>query len=329
MKTIRWVVAHFRDDGSFNALLQSFATRLKTVSEGRLAVEFVTTPDGRGFRDAEAEAAYRRLLAGDAEMAQVDVANMGALVAIQSPFLFRSYDHAEAVWTGPLGDRLLASVATETQGKLRGLAFSYSGGFRVLVGQTSIRTLEDFKGARIRGNGTSVDLYKALGVQLTEIDRSKVAGKHPIELIVSKQVDLEETEINQFTYFRRSYPEIARNVKFVNLTRHSMLVTSMVVNEAFFAGLSAPLRDLLSREVRALAVAERKLSVELARRNLETLVKEGHSAIPLAKGQEERLVAAAAALPEWSPLAPVIADIKAVAEPGGVEAGRLALADQA
>lgn len=294
-RVVRWVVAHARDDKSYDSLLDGFAKSVAEKSGGRLKIVFADPGAENRRHDLEApEAAYKDISAGKADMGQIDVDLLGAAV-IESPFLFRSYEHAEAVWRGPAGDALLAKIGPATGGTMRGLAFSYSGGYRIMVGGVAVRGADGFKGVKIRDHGSAADLFRALGSEAVRIPAAEMPEDSPIALTATGKIGLEETEVNRFAYFAEKFPAVAKKIKYANLTRHSMLVTSMIVNERFYSALDAPLRSLLAEQVRALAVAERRLSVNLAARNLEKLKAAGIEVVSMPEAEARRLAALALA----------------------------------
>ncbi len=315
-RTVRWIVAHARDDQSFKGLLDAFAGRVAERSQGRLKVEFIDVKADSQRTDADADKiAFSKLTDGSADMSQIAAGRMGVRV-IDEPFLFRSYEHAEAVWRGPLGKTLLDEVASENQDRVRGLAFAYSGGFRVFVGQAAVRKLSDFKGLRMEDTGGEpAALLRALGVKLVSLSPAQYAAvKAPLTLPVTGSVDLAETEINGLAYVRAKFPETAKKLKYVDVTRHSMLVTAMAVNDKFFRSLSPDDRRLLTEEVQSLSLAERKLSVSLAQRNLKLFARSGLEIVTLPAEEQLKFAKVGEAIQEKSGQLALIQQIQAVGE---------------
>lgn len=69
------------------------------------------------------------------------------LSAINYPFLFKDYDHADSVLDGPLGDELLLSLEEEG---FKGLAFSENGFRHLTNNKRPVKTPKDLQGLRIR-----------------------------------------------------------------------------------------------------------------------------------------------------------------------------------
>lgn len=314
-RTIRWVVPHPKDDDCFRGLLEEFAHRIDQKSGGALKVEFIDSEANSGRLGIQPDKiAYDQIMNGEADISQLSVGRLGVRV-IDMPFLFRSYEHAEAVWRGPAGSKLLEQVATGSQGKLRGFAFAYSGGYRMLVGEAAIRKVSDLSGLKMRDTGGSSDLFGGLGVKFVKLDDADLAKTVPVALPATGKIDLEEVEINELAYLRQKYPEVAKKLKYVNLTRHSMLVTSLVVNEKFFSSLTPAQQTLLSEEMSGLGAPERLLAVDFAKRNLARMTKEGVALVNLPAAEKQKFAKAAESVYAKAPeLAGLVAEIRAVKE---------------
>ena len=308
-RVIRWVVAHDRGNTPFSDLNRSFAQRLHDKSGGKLKVEFVKSDASDSQVD---DAAYLEVSQGKADMSQL-AATAARVRVFDMPFLFRSYEHADAVFTGPVGQKLVAGISASSGGQIRGFGFTYSGGYRVLAGRTAVRRLSDFKGVRMRrGVSHLAPFMQQLGVSLVEAGAA--SRERPIDDIAAGKVDLEETEVNRLALVQREHPEILGQIDYVNLTHHRMYVTAIVANEKFYASLPADQQRLLSEEMETLAAAERKLSIDLEKRNRELLAKKGVRFVDLA-GTERRDFAKAAeayrhAVPELEGLVQEIQAVK-------------------
>jgi TRAP-type C4-dicarboxylate transport system substrate-binding protein len=310
-KTIRWVVAHDRGTGPFFELNREAARRLEERSDGGLRIEFVAADVPESRLD---EAAYRRVAEGSADMSQLSA--VGAKVRVfEMPFVFRSYEHAEAVFASAVGRDLVEGIRASSDGRLRCLGFTYSGGYRILVGKAALERAGDFAGLKMRGGASELSAFvRELGVEL--IDAGKTTREDPIAGLASGIVDLEETEINRLAIVAADEPGLLGQIAFANLTYHRMYVTAIVANEKFLAGLPPAQRRLLVSEMEALAVEERRLSVDMAAHNLARLSKKGLRFVPFPASESKHLLKAAEAVKAQHPeLTKVIADIQAVEEP--------------
>ncbi|MDE2489414.1 MAG: TRAP transporter substrate-binding protein DctP [Elusimicrobia bacterium] len=313
-RIISWLVAHDRHDKDFNGINQKFADELYRRSDGRLKIKFVVPNVPESLLDSYA---YRHILKGDVDMSQFG-ATAAHVSIFDMPFVFRSYPQAEMVFRGPIGARLLSSIAESSGGKLRGMGFTYSGGFRILVGAVPLRRLSDFKGVRMRrgGGGTYLDdLLTPLGVKLVPPGPS--ALNDPIAGIVRGKLDLEETEVNRLAFILRVHPELRKRVKYINLTDHRMLVTALVANEKFFDSLSPRDQRVLTQVMQELSVAERKLSVRLVNRNLAQMTRYGSTVVTMSPSEKEKFVAAGnVVLNRFTALHSLVEEIRALPTDG-------------
>jgi len=240
------------------------------------------------------------------------------------PYVFRSYDHAEAVWRGPVGKKILQTITTNSRNQIEALAFSYSGGFRALVGSKPVHSAADVCGAKVlteQGLSPDTEFLTALG-GIPAVENSESAPalsgdfaqatRHLSQLLADRRIELFSVEINGLAYAEQSAP-IDHAPLYLSVTDHTMYVTSIVANRSFLDSLEPALRKLLLEETRWFAVAERQLSARLAVRNLEAFSKVfGRAVVELDEAARETFRDAAHAVftryPTW--LSEAIKDIE-------------------
>ena len=278
---MRWFVVHARDYKEYNDQLLSFAQHLIDRTGGALKVEFTYGGIGSGWRDRAVELnGYEQVLAGKFDMSQVGADTLGAGV-VTLPEVLRNDDHAEAVWRGPVGQKLLAGISKRSKGKLEALAFSYSGGFRALVGTRAIHGEKEIAGANVLVHGEALAPDEQFLVELGATASHTDAEEFPDDrqqigntvdriagTLAFKRTELFSVEINGLAYVEDKYRPLGVEPLYVNLANHSMYATSMVANATFLASLRPDLHQVLVEETRAFALAERRLSAELALKNL-------------------------------------------------------------
>lgn len=304
-QTIRWTVAHARGESEYTGLMKEFARRIEQKSGGKLKVAFT---DSDASEDAVTGAVHHQILEGRADISQINTLSFPALAAIQLPYVFRSHEHAETVFDGPVGMKLLSEVSAASENKLKALAFTYSGGYRVLLGKAAVRKAGDVKGLRFKGSSIASEFTSVLGAV------PAASGD-----ISSGKVDIVEVELSRIGSTLQAKPELAKHIKFISLTRHRMLVTTVIANEKFLAGLTAEQRKLLKDEVQILALAERKLSMDLEDRNLQLVAKNGTEILEIREAEQAGFEKAGESVRAKFPeLAAQIAEIRAVkAKPSG------------
>lgn len=308
-KVVRWIVAHDRGNSFFTDLLNDFAARVEKKSGGSLKIEFIPSKASDTGLDRDA---YDKVVSGEDDMSQL-AAGLAGVPVFDQPGVFRNYAHAEAVFNGPVGKRLLDNVASDSQGRMQGFAFTYSGGYRILVGGAPVRSIDDLKGLRVRRQTSAARFMQGLGAKL--VDLGPESREKPITGVLSGAIDLEETEINRLAIVQQDHPELVGKLHYINLTRHRMYVTAIVANEKFLAGLSEENRRMLTDEIQTLAVDERKLSVNLEARNLKALAASGATIVDLPASEHARFAAAAKTyMKKFPEMAAKIREIQAVAD---------------
>lgn len=326
-RTIKWYVVHARDYKEYNEQLVAFGARLAEKTNGALQVEFVYSTIGGGWRDIAAERdGYARVMSGEYDVSQLGVDTLGAKV-ITLPYIFRSYDHAEAVWRGPIGKKMLDGIAKYTDHKLEALAFSYSGGYRALVGSRPVQRVEDVKGAKVlveEGLSPDGELLLELGANpaVANTESAPVADRHLGEtvrrvsdLLSTGRLELFSVEINGLAYAEQFAP-INHGPLYISLTDHTMYATSIVANRDFLESLEPALRQVLAEETRKFAVAERQLSALLAVRNLDAFEKvPGRTVVPVSEASRRAFRdAARVVLRKYPAMAELIKEIHAAGE---------------
>jgi TRAP-type C4-dicarboxylate transport system substrate-binding protein len=62
------------------------------------------------------------------------------MLALDMPFIFQDHDHATRVLEGEVGEYLLDKITANSN--VRGMAFTYSGGFRNLITNKKVDSLK-------------------------------------------------------------------------------------------------------------------------------------------------------------------------------------------
>lgn len=248
---LRWVLAH-EPVTTFEAAARRFSELLDRAGAGIETKIFSAADYGRRLSPAEV---VDKVAAGEIEMCQTYTAALGRLddrlLALDLPYLFRDHEHVARALDGETGASLLTGLVGRG---LRGLAFTYSGGYRVVA--TTGRTLEsaaDMAGLRLRTGESPVPkaFFAALGARPVPASLDRVAA-----LAAEGAIDAAEATFPR--YWDGRQPAVLPHVV---ESRHSVLLTMMVVNERFYQGLSSSQRDALHGAARQAAVLERATSI--------------------------------------------------------------------
>lgn len=257
-KKIRWLIAH-EPKHLFIRTARAFAEEVEKSSQGRLSIELLTTEmlaEKYGTNIEESCLDVVKLLTkGEVEMTQTQVSIFGEwsknFKALDLPFLFRDHDHVTKVLEGRIGQALCSSLTNS--GDMRGLAFTYSGGFRVIGSNEPITNFADFKDLRVRVNTNPVnaDVMSMIGAKPHAIPFKQSYG---YDLIEEGQLDAAET-----TYLRFLG-------KYLVKTNHSMFMTVIAMNESFFQGLDSDLQEVVKTAAICASRLEREWSIQDAKK---------------------------------------------------------------
>ena len=179
------------------------------------------------------------------------------------PWLFESHAHARRVLEGPIGKAMNDRLAKQTG--VRGLAYTYSGGYRAIGSDLPFKKLADLKGHNIKANSNPItqEFWKSLGV-------NTVKRKGPINELVGEMqshMDCKDT-----TYIRLQQ---AKN--WIN-TKHSLFLTDILISDSFFKSLSKKEQTLFVEAANKAARLERKWSQDDAE-SYEATAKENGTTI--------------------------------------------------
>src|SRR3569832_2008736 len=129
---LRWVLAH-EPSGVFTQAAQEFASLVSKESKGDVTVKIISSREFGHGQLANPDDVAKLVSEGKVEMTQTYTTSLGRfapkLYVLDMPYLFRSHAHAAAVLDGGIGKDLLASLEPRN---MKGLAFTYSGGYRIL-----------------------------------------------------------------------------------------------------------------------------------------------------------------------------------------------------
>lgn len=232
-KTINWVIAHEPAD-LFLAAAGRFAQEIFEKTNGRYEIKISTLTEynkekGTNLRFHDLVG----VMEADVELSQMYTFILGRyhkdLMAIDMPYMFTDHDHADRVFEGQIGEELLAGLGEKSP--VRGLAFTYSGGYKCIPSNVAIRTMEDFRGKRIRtsNNPVNQDIFRVLGAEPVDVPIEELADAGR-----AGHVDGGES-----SYIRIISSGQDKAFNAVIDAEHSMLATSIIVSNKFWKTLDA------------------------------------------------------------------------------------------
>jgi TRAP-type C4-dicarboxylate transport system substrate-binding protein len=264
---IRWLIAHEPVD-LFLRTAKAFAEHLAESTDGAFTVEIYTPTEYEEKMKSTRDSAVGSLTdpmiemeAGRLEMSQMHITELAKwhspeFLALELPFLFRDHDHAARVLEGEIGQKMLSELADKSPAK--GLAFTYSGGFKVVASTEQLTKLSDFKGHTFAVNLNPigqdvVDLWE--GTANTFSIRDFV--QH-----VNAEGSTSDALVTTIPRFVSQFQ--ASNKKYILNTKHSLFLTSVIVSNQFWDSLDKDIQDKIIASCLYASRLERKWSVEEA-----------------------------------------------------------------
>ena len=137
---------------------------------------------------------------------------------------------------------------------VKGLAFTYSGGYRMIPAQVALRTIESFEGKRIRCNKSPIAAETMIAVNAVPVQ---------IELEqINEAVDAGEIDGGESTYPRYYGLKQNEHCNIINDAEHSLFLTSIIVQKQFWEQIPDELKAKIEVAALDAAQAERKESIE-------------------------------------------------------------------
>ena len=147
---IRWVIAH-EPLNLFERAAVDFQNLVNEAqSAEKIEVEVMTLKQySERYNDGVAVTKHDLLdlmEQGKIEMSQMYTTWLAEdiehdMLALEMPFIFEDHDHATRVLEGEVGEELLEKITEKSN--VRGMAFTYSGGFRNIITDKTVTSLKD------------------------------------------------------------------------------------------------------------------------------------------------------------------------------------------
>ena len=286
-KLVKWVLAHDPIE-IFIRAAEEFAKIVEQKAPGRLNIDVLTLDQySKKYRNGErvVKGQLLDLMAqGEIEMSQMYTYVLSKfnrdLDVLDMPFLFRDHDHAARVFEGPIGERMLDGYSRDGS-KIKGMAFTYSGGYKNIPFNKDVTSLADFVGAKVRVSNSPIAqaTFRSLGAEPTTFEIEELADR-----LGTDQIDAGECTWPRF-YGNGVY----RNAKSVVNTDHSLLVTNIIINTDFFNSLDAELQDIVKDAAIEAARFERKISVDDVEPTESRAKSEGVKVIDLTPQERQQI----------------------------------------
>lgn len=288
-RTIRWVLAHEPYD-IFLRAAEKFSSQVAEKTNNAIQIEVLGLNEYiERYNAGQAVDRYkiRELVDnGTIEMSQMYTTTLGLLdndmFVLDMPFIFRDHDHAARVLDGAIGQELMDSLAEKTN--IKGLAFTYSGGFRAIIGNKVIESIDDVQGQRVRVAHCPVaeDTLRAFGAEPVVMPIEQLR-----DAIGSGSVDAGES-----TYPRIYGMNQNETATVINHTEHSLFLTTLIMNKGLWNELTVEHQQIFREAALAAAQIERAESLDDVAITRDRAEQDGIKVVDLSDRAREQFKAA-------------------------------------
>jgi TRAP-type C4-dicarboxylate transport system substrate-binding protein len=255
---LTWVLAHEPYD-LFLRAAEAFSKEVSEKTQGAFEIEVLGLSEYNAKYNEQVTDRYSLLDELESgkkiQLSQMYTTTLAQLsedmYVLDLPFIFADHDHAARVLDGKIGQELFATLAEKSN--VQGLAFTYSGGFRIVPTTEVVAHLEDLRGLRIRtGSPVAKDTFEAIGAE-------------PVAMTIEDLANgLAEGTV---TAGESTYPRIygmnqAEVAKGIIHTEHSLFLTSLIINKALWNSLDTATQQIFADAALSAAHIERKESIE-------------------------------------------------------------------
>jgi len=258
---------------------EKFAAEVSEKTHGEIAIEVLgLTEYTEKYLDGQQLDRYKikdLVNDGTIEMSQMYTTTLGLveqdMFVLDMPFLFRDHAHAARVLDGKVGQQLMDQLAEKSE--IKGLAFTYSGGFRAIIGNRVIEAVEDLQGMRVRVAHSPVAeaTMRAFGAEPVVLPIEQLANA-----LGEKSVDCGES-----TYPRIYSMKQNETASVINHTEHSLFLTTIIMNKGLWNELTVEQQKIFADAALSAAHIERAESLEDIGITRDRAVKDGIQVVDL------------------------------------------------
>ena len=255
-------------DNPYSYGMDKFKEVVEDVSGGKIAVTV-----HKGTLGENENELIEKLEMGAASMV---VASPGFMTAIGVPevdifsleYLFDSFDHWEKCLDGEFGDKMKDVVKEKTGNNFRIMAY-WSSSVRDYYGKKPVTKPEDLKGMTIRTQSSQVqqDFWKACGA----IPTSVAWG----ELYQALQQGVVDSAENDYTSFMLKEHHKTPNGHYISETHHDYTTRLLLMNGAFYDGLTDEQKGWIDEAVEACTEEERQVVYRMFKESKEKVIADG------------------------------------------------------
>lgn len=284
MKKIRWVLAHEPIE-LFVKGAEVFANEVNSKAPDQLQIEILTLSEySEKYNSGVAINKHdlvQLLNDNKIEMGQTYTVTLGKISkdfqALDLPFLFSDHAHATRVFEGPVGKQLLDGLSNSVN--VKGLAFTYSGGFRIIPGNKQINSIDDLVGLKVRTSFSPVaqDVFSSVGAIPVPLEIEELTENINVNVDAGESTYPRIYALNQNTV-----------CSVINHTEHSLFLTTILMSGNFWNDLTPELQQIVSDAALSAARYERELSIEDVSLTREKCADDGITIIDLPLSEKSK-----------------------------------------
>lgn len=256
-KVFQWVIAH-EPIGLFQEASKQFSDEVERKTNGAIKIEVMTIAEyskkyAKG-KKITSSGFLKLLKEGKIHFSQNYTTELGKLnkdmYVLDLPFLFRDHQHAQHVLEGPVGEQLLAGLSPK---HVRGLAFTYSGGYRILLSKKKLEKLEDFKNVKVRTSHSPVakEIMKAINAKPVSLGLDEI----------QESFEKNKIEAAESTYVRVFPMQQDKYSPYIIESFHSLFLTAIIMNENVWKSFSETEQNIVKKAALRAARFERNKSL--------------------------------------------------------------------
>jgi TRAP-type transport system periplasmic protein len=249
---------------TYNQGAEYFAKLVSDRTDGRITMKIY--PDGQlGKGERELLEALQQ---GTIDLYVGSTGPLGgfsqSMQILDIPFLFRSYEHADKVLDGKIGESLMADLG---KSGMQGLAF-WENGFRNLTNsKRPVKTPEDARGLKIRTmeNAVHITAWKAAGVSPSPMAWGEVFG--------ALQQGVMDGQENPVVVLLTT--KVYEVQKYMSLTQHVYSPAMAIMSARSWAKIPKADQTVILKAAKDAAVYQRKLGRDNESKMVDELVQKG------------------------------------------------------
>lgn len=268
-KKIRWLIAH-EPVNLFLRTAEAFRDKIAELTNNEFEVEIYTVSEFDKKFPSLATKDPSMCNRGDPmslldleqiQMSQLHITDLARwhspeFLALEMPFIFQDHAHATRVLEGNIGQKMLNGLVDKSPA--RGLAFTYSGGFRCVASSREIKSLDDLKNLEFATtyNPITVDTAEAIGaipkvfsIQDLYVNQHSEKEGHTADAL--------ETTIPRYLAQEQHVVK-----KYLVNTKHNLFLTSIIIGNKFWDSLDTETQNKFKEACLYASQLERKWSVE-------------------------------------------------------------------